>query len=219
MEKIHVSLESERGKSSGELILPENSRKTGIVLAHGAGGNMMDRFIRHFHEQLAAASYPSLKFNFLYSEARRKVPDSQSVLMSTFAKAIESMPVKKVVIGGKSMGGRIASYLADREEVIGLFFLGYPLHPPGKTEQLRDAHLYSIRKPMFFASGTKDPFAQSELLNKTLKKIGTFATTHLVAGGGHSFDLPKKSGISQEETNKAVAGALIQWLDRITQEV
>ena len=213
MKRTEVVLKTERGQASGELLMPETSRKVGIIIAHGAGGNMMDRFTSFFHEQFSAAGYPSLKFNFLYSQQRRKVPDLQPVLISCYTKAIETMPAKHVVIGGKSMGGRIASYVADRDKVLGLFFLGYPLHPPGKPDKLRDEHLYSIHKPMFFASGTKDPFARIDLLNKSITKIDSFASTYFVPEAGHSFDLPRKGGVSQDDTNKAVAIALLDWLE------
>ena len=106
----------------------------------------------------------------------------------------------------------MASYLADRSRISGLFFLGYPLHSPGKTDQLRDAHLYTIAKPMFFASGTRDPFARFDLLQRALERIGSNAANYFVEGGGHSFELPKKSGIREEETNQAVAKALPDWL-------
>ena len=213
MKSKRILLEVADKTSSGILLLPDPAKKVGVVLAHGAGGNMHSHFISYFHEQIARAGYPCLKFNFLYSEARRKVPDPQSVLVSCYEKAMEVVPAKQLVIGGKSMGGRIASYLAERGGVAGLFFLGYPLHAPGKTNQLRDQHLFAIHKPMFFASGTKDPFARFDLLTNLVQQIGTFASTFFVEQGGHSFEVPKKSGRGKEEINRFVAESLISWLD------
>lgn len=173
---------------------------------------MNSSFVSFFHEAIAKAGYPCLKFNFPYSQNKKKVPDPQPVLIAFFRKAIEAMPVTDVVIGGKSMGGRIASYVADSERVKGLVFLGYPLHPPGKMDQLRDEHLYKIRKPMLFLSGTRDPFARQDLLSKTLKKIGKYASLHSVEGGGHSLDVPRKSGQSQQEILNGAFAAILQWL-------
>jgi len=216
MKKETVELRTGNQISHGILLVPESSRKTGVILAHGAGGNMHARFLTYFHTKIAEAGFACLKFNFPYSEARRKAPDRQQVLIDCYAAAMAAMPEKQVIIGGKSMGGRIASYLGDRENVAGLLFLGYPLHPPGNPEQLRDAHLYSIRKPMFFASGTRDPFARIDLLKPVLHKIGKHASFFLVEEGGHSFEVPKKSGKTEQEIWLAVLEAVAEWLDQTT---
>jgi uncharacterized protein len=121
------------------------------------------------------------------------------------------MPANRVMIGGKSMGGRIASYVADEKKVGGLIFLGYPLHAPGKTEQLRDDHLYKIKKPMLFISGTRDPFARNDLLSATLKKIGADATFYPIENGGHSFEVPKKTG-SRDQIWEEVMQKIREWL-------
>jgi predicted alpha/beta-hydrolase family hydrolase len=93
-----------------------------------------------------------------------------------------------ILAGGKSLGGRIASMcVADGMPAAGLVFLGYPLHPPGKPERVRDRHLYDIRVPMLFLQGTRDPFAQGPLLSKVLDKLGSRAELHAVEGGDHSF--------------------------------
>jgi uncharacterized protein len=212
MKAEKVVLETGSHQSHGLLLLPEKKKKIGVVIAHGAGGNMNAPFISYFHERIAEQGYPSLKFNFPYSDAGKKVPDPQPVLLACYRKAIQAMPSSKVLIGGKSMGGRMASYLGNESQITGLFFLGYPLHAPGKTDQLRDEHLYSIKKPMFFASGTKDPFARIDLLQKTIAKIGNWATPFFVENGGHSFEVSKKSGKSNSEVLELVAGELIRWL-------
>jgi uncharacterized protein len=156
-----------------------------------------------------------MKFNFPYSQNRKKVPDPQPVLIASYRKAIESIPSEKVVIGGKSMGGRIASYVADSEKVQGLLFLGYPLHAPGKVDQLRDEHLYRIKKPMLFISGTKDPFAREDLLTATIRKIGKYAELHAVEGGGHSLEVSRKTGPPTAETRNAAVDAIVNWLNNL----
>ena len=159
MKEERIVLKTNHHQSEGVLLIPAKEKKEGVILAHGAGSDMNSEFISFFHERIAEAGYRCMKFNFPYSHNKKKVPDPQAVLQSIYRKAIEAISLDRVVIGGKSMGGRIASYVADAESVQGLLFLGYPLHPPGKPDQLRDQHLYTIRKPMLFISGTKDPFA------------------------------------------------------------
>ena len=200
---------------SGVLAIPEKKKNLGVVIAHGAGAGMDHPFMRFFHTKIAEAGFPCLRFNFPYTNQKRKVPDPQAVLTSSFQLAIEQMPTNHVAIGGKSMGGRMASYIASEEKVVGLFFLGYPLHPPGKPEQLRDQHLYAISKPLFFASGTRDPFATHDLLQKTIRKIGKNVTTEFVENGGHSLEVPKSSGKSTQQIQESVAESLIRWLNSL----
>jgi uncharacterized protein len=197
-------------ESSGIISGPETKKGLGIVLAHGAGGNMNNPFMDFFQKTFAEAGYPTLKFNFFYSEAKRKYPDTQPLLMKCYEKAIAAMPQDRLIIGGKSMGGRIASYVADDPRVAGLLFLGYPLHPPGKTDQLRDKHLYDIGKPMLFVSGTKDPFAKLDLLQQTIKKIGPLAQSYLVEGGGHSLEVRGKKDVLPR-----AATTILEWLETI----
>jgi uncharacterized protein len=215
MKQERIVLKTEHHLSEGILLIPAKEKKVGVILAHGAGSDMNSEFMSFFHERIAEAGYRSMKFNFPYSQNKKKVPDPQPVLQATYRKAIEAMSMNRVVIGGKSMGGRIASYVADAESVSGLLFLGYPLHPPGKTEQLRDQHLYTIRKPMLFVSGTKDPFARQDLLAQTLKKIGSYVTLLAIEGGGHSLEVPRKSGRSKEDILNGVLQAILDWLNRL----
>src|SRR6516162_3270497 len=130
---------------------------------------MNSPFMTYFHTELANRGFLSAKFDFEYMEAKRRVPDSQPKLQVRYRSVIDEVVMQhqpeRLIIGGKSMGGRVASYIAsDIPQVSGLVFLGYPLHPPGKPDQLRDQHLYALKIPMLFVSGTKDPFAGRELL-------------------------------------------------------
>ncbi len=208
MKTEKIKIRDDKYESSGILLGPATKKGLGIVLAHGAGGNMNNPFMDFFHKTFAEAGYPTLKFNFFYSEAKRKYPDTQALLMKCYEKAIAAMPQDRLIIGGKSMGGRIASYVADDPRVAGLLFLGYPLHAPGKTDQLRDKHLYEIGKPMLFVSGTQDPFAKLDLLQRTIKKIGPLAQSYLVEGGGHSLEVRGK-----KDTLQGAAAAILDWLE------
>ena len=194
---------------------------TFIIIAHGAGGPMHSPFIRYFHTELAKSGFLTLKFNFPYMEARRKFPDSREILEQSFRTIIDQAKngkykPERVIIGGKSMGGRIASQVAanDGVDIDGLFFLGYPLHPLGKTERLRDEHLYRIRKPMLFLSGTRDGFAKRELLERVLAKIGANAQVHWIENGDHSFKTPDTKTVNPDGTGEALA-ALLGWLETV----
>ncbi len=215
MKEERIVLKTEHHESEALLMLPPDAKPTGVILGHGAGGNMHSEFMTYFQRKIAEAGHACMKFNFPYSQNKKKVPDPQPVLMASYRKAIDAMPFERVVIGGKSMGGRIASYVADSDQVRGLLFLGYPLHAPGKVDQLRDEHLYRIQKPMLFISGTKDPFAREDLLLSTLKKIGDYATLHAVEGGGHSLEVSRKTGPSTSEIRTAVMQAILSWLKQL----
>ena len=144
---------------------PGDSNKTGVIIAPGAANDMNNSLIVAVADSLAAAGYTTLRFNFPYKEKGKKSPDTEPTLIRTWQCAVthllnnERFPVDRVVAAGKSMGGRIASQMvaADQMAVEALIFLGYPLHAPGRTDKLRDSHLYEIKKRMLFFAGTRDP--------------------------------------------------------------
>jgi Predicted hydrolase of the alpha/beta-hydrolase fold len=212
MKEKSFTLKTENHSAGAHLLVPNHAKDLGVILAHGAGGNMNAEFLRFFQKSIAVAGYPTMRFNFFYSEKGRRAPDPKPLLLACYNKAIETMPGARIVTGGKSMGGRMASYIADNDRVAGLVFLGYPLHAPGKFDELRDEHLYSISKAMFFASGTKDPFARIDLLKKVLKKIGKNASSFLIPDAGHSFEIGRKN---DPAVWKNVADAIIVWLTRL----
>ncbi|TMI26784.1 dienelactone hydrolase [Candidatus Bathyarchaeota archaeon] len=216
-EKARVKLETggEMSLAYGVPSLLSNS-PTCMVLAHGAGGPMYSPFISYFHTELARKGLLTVKFNFPYMEARKKVPDKRVILEASYRRILEEVRSSKykpsrMFIGGKSMGGRIASMIvAEGEDVNGLFFLGYPLHPPGRQDRLRDEHLYKIDKPMLFVSGTRDNFANRDLLAKVTAKLPT-AKVHWIEGGDHSLN----KGNGKEElarTYEEVIGILSDWV-------
>jgi uncharacterized protein len=189
MREKRLAFDTSRGSVSA--LLTNAGRTTPImVVAHGAGRDMEDPLLVGFAEGLAAAEISCLRFNFPYRELGKKAPDPEPVLreawQAAFARGGEMG--SPVWAGGKSLGGRIASMVvADGVPAAGLVFVGYPLHPPGKPERIRDSHLPSIRVPMLFLQGTKDPFARPELLERTIRRLGDRATLHPVEGGDHSF--------------------------------
>lgn len=171
---------------------------TAVILGHGAGQGMDSPFMAYFRSGIRELGHLSVTFNFDYMESGRKAPDPQPKLQAKFREVIESVRntyrPDRIVIGGKSMGGRVASYIASETPgVSGLLFLGYPLHPPGKTTQLRDAHLYEAGLPMLFISGTKDTFADREILTRVAATIGRNAALAWIEDGDHSL-LVRRSG-------------------------
>ena len=190
---------------------------TSVVLAPGAGGNRQTPLLVSLAEAVAASGRRAVLYNFRYTEQRRRIPDPPEVLERTaravaeFARA--SLGAQRVVLGGKSMGGRIASQAVARgTPADGLVFLGYPLHPPGKTEQLRNQHFPSVRAPMLFVQGTRDAFARWDLLEALLASLGSRARLFRVEGGDHSFTVPRTSGRARAEVEAEIARAVLGWL-------
>ncbi len=185
-----------------------------ILLAHGAGQGIDSPFMTFFHDALPKRGFLSVQFNFDYMQQGRKMPDPQPKMQALYrqivAEVAEAHHPRRIIIGGKSMGGRVASYIAGNTEgVHGLVFLGYPLHPPGKQDQLRDEHLYAIELPMLFLSGTKDTFAERPLLEKVVRRLGRRATLVWTERGDHSL----KVGKSGTTTLEAAAGEIRGWVD------
>jgi uncharacterized protein len=189
MAERRLEIDTPRGSVSALLTGPEG-RPT-LALAHGAGGDMNTAFLGGFAEGLSAAGVSCLRFNFIYSEAGRRGPDPEGRLREAWSAAFERAAEigTPTWAGGKSMGGRIASMMAADGDLgpTGLVLVGYPLHPPGKPERIRDAHLGSIEVPMLFLQGTADPFARWELLETVIRRLGDRATLHPIDGGDHSF--------------------------------
>jgi predicted alpha/beta-hydrolase family hydrolase len=167
MEPEKLIVKVNEGESVTALLYPtpkKNAAGITVILGHGAGANQLHPFMVRFAEDLAARGFDTVTFNFLYKERGRGAPDPKAKLESCYAAVIETVRRQKklsnnrLVIGGKSMGGRIASQVAaaNGEGIAGLVYLGYPLHPPGKPEQLRDKHLQDIHAPMLFVQGTRD---------------------------------------------------------------
>lgn len=173
--------------------------RAALVLAHGAGAGQKSPFMVRFAKGMASRGITTATFDFAYIEAKKSVPDRAPVLEQRWRDALEEALAHKdftklkIAIGGKSMGGRIASHIAAQgvEGVSALVFLGYPLHPPGKPDQRRDAHLPQIKEPMLFVQGSKDPFGTSEEIDALLPSLKR-ATMRIVPGGDHSFKVPGK---------------------------
>ncbi len=179
-----------------------------LVLAHGAGAGMDHPFMAGFSRAINELGVATLRFNFPYMEGGRRSPDRPPVAIAAWRAAFDAATKRAVDgepvwAGGKSFGGRMASLaVAEGLPAAGLVFLGYPLHPPGKPERVRDEHLYGIEVPMLFLEGTKDPFATPAVLGPVIERLGARATLHTIEGGGHSFER------SRRDDPRATASAL-----------
>jgi len=189
-----------------------------IVLGHGAGADQLSGFMRMVATGLAERGFDALTFNFLYKEKGRSVPDPKARLESCYRAVIDAavkhkqLKENKLVIGGKSMGGRIASQVAaeDSKGIGGLVYLGYPLHPPGRPDKLRDEHLKKIEPPMLFVQGSRDAFGTEEEIRAIIKKHRLPATLYVIESGDHSFKVPK-SVKPQQQVYEEVMDAVSKW--------
>jgi predicted alpha/beta-hydrolase family hydrolase len=208
---------------SGVLGIPRGftaGRTAAVIAAHGAGNDMKNPLLVHFSDGLCRAGYLSLRFNFLYKEKGQKAPDPQEKLIRTwqvafeFVKSHPEFGTQLIVAAGKSMGGRVASQMtADGQlSAKALVFLGYPLHPPGKKDQLRDAHLYRITVPMLFFAGTRDTLCDMDLLQNVLSRLQAPWELETIEGGDHSFVLPKSFQTSDEVVCENILQRTISWL-------
>jgi len=193
--------------------------ETVVVLGHGAGGDRHTPMLGVLAEALAGSGRAALLYNFPYAERGAGRPDPPRVLESTAREAAELAVARTgasaVVMGGRSMGGRIASQVVARGGVAAaLAFLAYPLHPPGRHEKLRDAHLPGIAAPMLFVQGTRDAFAREDLLHALIDRLGDRAKLHPVEGADHSFRVLKRSGRTPEDVQEEVRAALLGFLER-----
>jgi len=206
-----VSLEWDGGAVSGAWHRPESTPRATLVLAHGAGYNMNTRLLVDIAEALSDRDVAVVRFNFPYTEAGRRAPDPQARLEACWQSVAEAVAKEspRPFLGGKSLGGRIASHIvADGFEAAGLLFLGYPLHPPGKPERIRDAHLARIKTPMLFLQGTRDPFATPELLHQTIGRLPSASLVE-IEGGDHSF---KVKGRAVEDVTAELAGEIAKFV-------
>lgn len=201
-------------------VYPSASASAGIVLAHGAGAGQMSSFMVRIARGFAARAVAAATFDFPYMRERRRVPDRPPVLEDAWRDAIAAARAQfgelRLFIGGKSMGGRIASHVAAaglQPVLAGLVFLGYPLHPPGKPDQKRDAHLPRISERMLFVQGTRDAFGTPDEIRALLPLLRD-ASLHEVAGGDHSFKVGTRNGPGADAVIEQILDRVVAWMLR-----
>ncbi len=196
--------------------------KAVLVLAHGSGQPMDSPFMHAIAGRIAAAGIEVLRFNFPYmaravAEGRNRPPDRQPVLEESWMRAIDAARARPaarsgIFIGGKSLGGRIATMVADDAGVDGVVCLGYPFHPPGKPERLRTAHMEGIAAPVLICQGERDPFGSREEV-AGYRLSGTIRIAW-IADGDHGFEPRKSSGATLEGNLDLAAVAAVDFIGR-----
>ena len=198
---------------------PAKGPAPGLVLAHGAGAGQASPFMTKVARGMADRGIATATFDFPYMRARRKLTDPPHVLENAWREALDAarsqLPASQIVIGGKSMGGRIASQVAAQGApgISGLVFLGYPLHPPGKPLQRRDAHLPRIAEPQLFVQGTRDGFGTAAEIRELLKSLQR-ATLHEVEGGDHSFKVSGR-GAKPDDVLAGIMDVVAGWIRQL----
>ena len=197
------------------------SLQTTVILGHGAGASQLSPFMTHFARGLASRGADVVTFDFVYMERRRRAPDPPARLEACYRAVVqatrERVPTARVrlVVGGKSMGGRIASQVVAADagglDVGGLVFLGYPLHPPGRPDRLRSAHLPSINAPMLFVQGSRDPFGTRDELQPVLSTCRS-AQLLVVERGDHSLKVKGNGAPSPEQVWDGVLDRIAAWI-------
>jgi predicted alpha/beta-hydrolase family hydrolase len=191
-----------------------------LMLGHGAGAGQQSPWIVTFARTLSALGLDIITFNFLYTEQRRRLPDRRPLLESCYRAVIDASRREVdsarqcLIIGGKSMGGRIATQIAAADpglEASGLVLLGYPLHPPGRPAERRDAHLPSVGRPMLFVQGSRDAFGTPSELAPVLAPLTPPATLHIVEGGDHSFKVSTRDPSRQAAVYDDVQQTIVEW--------
>jgi len=189
-----------------------------LVLAHGAGAGQKSAWMVKAARAIAARGISCATFDFPYITAGRKVPDRAPVLEAHWQEVLEKAKLEftglPLFIGGKSMGGRIASQIASQggTGVSGLIFFGYPLHPPGRPEQRRDAHLPQIREPMLFIQGSNDTFGHEAEMTELVASLPR-AELRVIQGGDHSLKVKGGAAAQEAAFDQAIETAC-RWMRR-----
>ena len=215
-EKLQFVVE-DGGEVSALMLRPAKPRWV-MALAHGAGAGMAHPFLAALAEELAEVGMATLRYQFPYMEQKRRVPDRPPILTATVAAAVRAakkeVPGAPLLAGGKSMGGRMTSTAASQgqlDDVRGLVFFGFPLHPPKQPGTKRAEHLAKVRIPMLFLQGTRDTLADLTLLRPICAGLGGRTTLHIVESGDHSFHVLKSSGKTDGEILRELAETTAAW--------
>ncbi|HXU29834.1 MAG TPA: alpha/beta family hydrolase [Thermoanaerobaculia bacterium] len=196
---------------------PDDASVT-LILAHGSGAPMDSPFLEKFAQGLAEREIRVARFEFPYMHARREggrggPPDRTPVLLESWRAAYAAVQAEgagRVAIGGKSLGGRMASLIADEVGAAGLVCLGYPFHPPGQPQKLRTAHLEALRTPTLIVQGTRDPFGTPE--DVAGYALSSAIRIEWLESGEHSWKPLARSGrteaLNMEQGIEATVGFL-----------
>lgn len=200
-----------------------------LILAHGAGAGQRHPFMVAYASAIAAAGIDVVTFDFPYMQEARRIPDPAPVLEAHYRAVVtitrREVPsaARTLIVGGKSMGGRIATHIAAADPELplaGLVLLGYPLHPPGRPGKRRDAHLPRLGRPALFVQGSRDTFGTPDELRPVLETMEPRPILHVVEGGDHSFKVSRAGGTGsardrQADVDHAIQQVVVAWIRRI----
>jgi uncharacterized protein len=202
----------------------DDPRAPVLVLAHGAGAGQRSPFMTGFAGAMQTRGITAVTFDFLYMHDGRRTPDRAPVLEATWRTVIEQITSSdaashRVVIGGKSMGGRIASHVLSDPgrplpHVVGLVLLGYPLHPPGQPARLRTAHLPQLATPTLVVQGSDDTFGTEQEVSGAFAAVAAAVDWLIIPGGDHSFKVPRRGGRAQADVLQDVYDTVARWVHR-----
>lgn len=193
-----------------------------VVLAHGAGAGAESEFMVDMAAQLAARNINVVRFNFPYMDTiketgKKRPPDRMPKLEDRFNTVIENVQAKwpdlPLFIGGKSMGGRVATLILEQSKALGAIALGYPFHPPGKPENLRTEHLLALEKPLLIVQGERDTFGRREEVESY--GLSSAVQTAFLADGDHSFKPRKASGLTRDEHIQSAARLSVAFIEAL----
>jgi predicted alpha/beta-hydrolase family hydrolase len=211
----------DNNRVSGLSITPSHARAC-YVLAHGAGAGMKHAFMATAAEGLAARGIATLRYQFPYMESGGKRPDppklAHATVRAAVAEAARLLPTLPLFAGGKSFGGRMTSQAQAASPlpgVLGLTFLGFPLHPPKQPSRERAKHLADVKIPMLFLQGTRDALAALDELQPVCKLLGKRTTLRLFENADHSFHVPVRSGRTDDEIMTELLDAFAEWVDAV----
>ena len=202
-----------------------NPLEATLILGHGAGAGQRHAFMVDTALALRALGLDIVTFNFLYTEQGRKLPDRRPVLEACYGAVIDAVRHEvesartSLFIGGKSMGGRMATHVAAADpnlDLKGLVLLGYPLHPPGRPDERRDAHLPAVGRPMLFVQGSRDGFGTPHELAPVLQTLSPIPALHVVDGGDHSFKISRKDPALQAAVYDDIRQTIVDWIRDLT---
>lgn len=221
-EPVAIPIEG-TGSVSGTFVCPDDAWVL-CVLAHGAGAGMRHPFLEAVTAQMTASGIATLRYQFPYMEAGRNRPDTPRVATGTVRAAVEAAsrlaPDLPLIAGGKSFGGRMTSMAAAEglPSVLGLVFLGFPLHRPGIPGHERADHLHRVPVPMLFLQGDRDALADLATLARVCQRLGDHATLHVVAGGDHSFTVLKRSGRTERDVLNELGQSIAGWAATVVRQ-
>jgi predicted alpha/beta-hydrolase family hydrolase len=202
-------------------LIPPSARAC-FVFAHGAGAGMTHPFMAAIAGGLAEAGIATLRFQFPYMEARARRPDPPPLCHATVraavAEATRVAPGLPLIAGGRSFGGRMSSQAQAKSPlpgVLGLAFLGFPLHPAKQPSNERAQHLFEVKAPLLFLQGDRDELADLSLLQPLVERLGPRATLKLIPGANHSYKVPARTGRSEAQITSELVEALDDWIGTV----